>query len=446
MTLKELTLSLTPNFLKPYLKRIEDSPLGYRLAKGVFWSLAGSVISRALALVSSIIVARLIGKVGFGELGIINSTIGMFGPLAGFQMGLTATKHIAEFRDQDPVRAGRIIALSNTVALVMGTLAALALVVLAPWMATKILAAPHLSGLLQISSLFILLGAFNGVQAGALAGLEAFKTIAWVNLLGGVAAFPLIVGGVYLGGLIGVVWGMILSLGLNIILHQWALHQEAKRVGMPLSFAGCTQEWNVLWRFSLPSMLASMIFGPVSWACNSILVNQPNGYAEMGIFNAANQWRTPIIFLTSSMGVIVLPVLSSLHGKEDREDYNKVLRSNLLLNTMIALIIALPVAIFSPLIMASYGKGFREGYWVVVVLSFSAVFMATSHILGQAIVSKGRMWLNIWFYVVWAAFILLLTLYLVPKHSSLGLAISTTIAWALFTCAQGFSVRKMVKE
>lgn len=445
MTIKELTLSLTPNFLRPYIDRIQASPLGYRLAKGAFWSLAGAVISRALGLASSIIVARLIGKVGFGELGMINSTIGMLGPLAGFQMGLTATKHVAELRDKDPIRAGRIIGLSSAVVFVTGTLAALALVVLAPWMATKTLAAPHLSGLLQISSLMILFGALSGVQAGALAGFEAFKTIAWVNLLGGFATFPLIVGGVYLGGLEGAVWGMVLSTVLNWALHQWALHREAKHANVPLSYSGCTKEWNVLWRFSFPSMLASMISGPIAWVSNAILVNQPNGYSEMGIFNAANQWRTPVIFLTSSLGMIVLPILSDLHGKEDRVSYNKVLRSNLFLNATIALIIALPIAIFSPLIMATYGKGFQEGNWVIVILSFSAVFMAVSNVLGQAIVSKGRMWLAVVVHAAWAIVILLAAWNLVQSQGANGLAFATLIAWISYAGALAFFNRDALK-
>jgi O-antigen/teichoic acid export membrane protein len=443
MTIKEFTLSLTPNFLRPYIDRIQASPLGYRLAKGAFWSLAGAVISRALGLASSIIVARLIGKVGFGELGMINSTIGMLGPLAGFQMGLTSTKYVAEFRNKDPVRVGRIIALSNTVAFVTGILAALILVVLAPWMATKTLAAPHLSELLQISSLIILFGALSGVQAGALAGFEAFKTIAWVNLLGGAATFPLIVGGVYLGGLKGAVWGMVLSTGLNWALHQWALHREANHANVPLSYSGCTKELNVLLLFSLPSMLASMISGPVFWASNAILVNQPNGYAEMGIFNAANQWRTPIIFLTISLGAIALPILSDLHSKRDQGGYSKVLRSNLILNTTIALIIALPITIFSPLIMASYGKGFQEGSWVIIILSFSAVIMAASNILGQAIVSKGRMWLNFGLHSIWAAAMLLAALYFVPKYLSYGLSFAVASAWVVLLGAQLFFIYKL---
>jgi len=47
-----------------------------------------------------------------GELGIIQNTIGMFGTLAGFGMGLTANKHVAEFKRTDPAPAERILGLA----------------------------------------------------------------------------------------------------------------------------------------------------------------------------------------------------------------------------------------------------------------------------------------------------------------------------------------------
>ncbi|NOZ40854.1 MAG: oligosaccharide flippase family protein [Planctomycetes bacterium] len=71
--------------------------------------MAGAVISRGLMLVASILVARMLGKTVYGELGMIRSTVGMFGVFAGFGLGLTATKHVAEFRESDPERAGRIV-------------------------------------------------------------------------------------------------------------------------------------------------------------------------------------------------------------------------------------------------------------------------------------------------------------------------------------------------
>jgi hypothetical protein len=77
-TLKHLLLSATPGFLKPYWHRLEASPLGYRLAKGAFWSLVGTVLSRSLSVIASILVARMLGKVGMGELGIIQNTVAAF--------------------------------------------------------------------------------------------------------------------------------------------------------------------------------------------------------------------------------------------------------------------------------------------------------------------------------------------------------------------------------
>src|SRR4029453_12131551 len=107
--------------------------------RGAFWSLSGTLISRGLALLASILVARVLGKVGFGELGIIQSSVGMFGTFAGFGLGLTATKHVAEFRTKDPARAGRIISLSSLVSWMTGGVMAGLLFVLAPWLAARTL-------------------------------------------------------------------------------------------------------------------------------------------------------------------------------------------------------------------------------------------------------------------------------------------------------------------
>jgi len=113
INIKKTVYTYCPSFLRPALDRIESSPIGYRLARGVFWSMAGAVISRSLMLAATVLVARMLGKTGFGELGMIRTTVGMFGVFAGFGLGLTATKHVAEFRRSDPDRAGRIIGLSG---------------------------------------------------------------------------------------------------------------------------------------------------------------------------------------------------------------------------------------------------------------------------------------------------------------------------------------------
>ena len=68
---------ITPRLLLPLLDRIQQSAEGMRLARGIAWSALGAVSSRALALLASIIAARILGKSVFGELGILQSTTNM---------------------------------------------------------------------------------------------------------------------------------------------------------------------------------------------------------------------------------------------------------------------------------------------------------------------------------------------------------------------------------
>lgn len=130
----------------------------------------------------------------------------MLQAFAIFGLGRTATKYVAEFRHTDPAKAGRIIALTTTSATVMGALAAILLAILAPWISLHILAAPNLTPALQASAVMIFLETLTGAQNGALAGLEAFKAVAQINLVSGLIAFPLMFGGADRGGLEGTVW------------------------------------------------------------------------------------------------------------------------------------------------------------------------------------------------------------------------------------------------
>ena len=50
--------------------------MSIRIIKGIVWSFSGTVISQGLGMAAAIITARLLGVVSFGELGMINTTIG----------------------------------------------------------------------------------------------------------------------------------------------------------------------------------------------------------------------------------------------------------------------------------------------------------------------------------------------------------------------------------
>src|SRR5438270_3030472 len=169
MKIFDYILSLLPASLQ---QKAKTGSLGHRLAKSTFWSLIGSVIGRVVGIPTAVILARLLGRHDYGELGMIYSSIELFGIFGGFGLGLTATKHVAEFKRRDPARAGRILALSNVTAYLTGGVFSLVLYLFASKLAAGPLAAPQLVIPLRISALVLFFTCVDGAQTGALAGFE----------------------------------------------------------------------------------------------------------------------------------------------------------------------------------------------------------------------------------------------------------------------------------
>jgi O-antigen/teichoic acid export membrane protein len=385
------------------LKYLPADSLRGRLAWGAFWSLVGAVVSQGSILAASVITARSLGAVGFGELAIINSTMGMFGVFAGFGLGMTATKHVAQFRIEDPVRAGRIIALSSVVALATGGLISVALFIFAPILAARTLAAPHLVLEFRIGALLLLCNALNGAQTGALCGFEAFKSIAHANLMRGLFSFPLTVGGGLWWRLPGAVCGLVLAAAIACLVNQWVLRSECRRAAVPIRYGAILSERRVLWDFSLPAFLSSAMVAPASWATATMLVNQPNGYAEMGVFNAANQWRTALLFLPGLIGQVVVPILSSVQNAGGRHTARRVLLGSVLTNGLCTVPVLLVLLPCSNWIMSFYGPAFSSRGAIFQVLLLSAALLAIQTPVGNLIAAFGRMWAGLLMNAGWAA-------------------------------------------
>lgn len=376
----------------------------------------------------------------------IRSTVNMFAVFAGFGLGMTATKHVAEYRDIDPHRAGQIMGLSGLFALVTGSLIAVAVFVTAPWLAIKTINAPHLVWELRIGAVVLLFSALNGAQTGALAGFESFKTIARVNLWVGLVSFPIIFFATYFGGLRGAVYALAINMGFNWLLNHLALRGEARRFNVPISISGCVNEWPTLLRFSLPAALSGFMVTPVLWMCNVMMVNQPGGYGQMALFDAANQWRTSVLFIPAMVGRIVLPMLSSLNSLNDQSNYRKVIKYNIQANGFIALLIAVPVIMVSPWIMKSYGNGFESGNYVLVFLILTAVLMSITSVIGQAIVSKGRVWVGLSFNAMWAATLISLSYVLLNRgYGALGLAMASFFSYIIHSLCQYVYLYRLLK-
>lgn len=434
-----------PSQLKRQWDRVAESDIGKRMASGVFWSLTGSVLSQGLMLLATIFVARILGKTEYGELGMIRSTVSMFAVFAGFGLGMTATKYIAEYRKSDPEKSGKIIGLTTLFAGGTGGIISIIILIAAPYIATHSINAPHLVDEIRLGAVMLFFSALNGAQTGTLSGFEAFKTIAKVNLIAGLLAFPIQIGCTLLFGLQGSVIGFGLNFLILWALNFYAVRRETQKAGIIIRFTKAWDEWNVLLKFSLPALLSGILVAPVMWACNALLVNKPHGYEEMALFDAANQWRNAILFIPAILAQIALPLLSA--HVNDKAKFNRILKLNIKLNAVVASAIAAIVALMAVYIMKSYGQGFAEGSEVLIILASSAVLVAINNIIGQAIASRGRMWAGFFLNLIWSIVLITSTGWLLNEgFGAKGVALGLLISYALHTITQSLFVHFTIRK
>lgn len=415
---------LTPK--NPFFK-FKSSSLAAKVASGTFWILIGTVVSSGSSLLASFFLARILGQVGMGEYGIIINTANMFVIFATFGLGVTTTKHVAEFLGKNTERAGRIIGMTLTMALIMGGLVACVVTIMAPVLAEQAMGAIHLTKYLYIIAVGLGISAVASVPAAILTGLQLFKWMGFNAAVGGLLTASAIVVGAKYHGVEGAITGYVFGQGVSFILNSVCALIYMPRFNLKVNFRGCWSERRLLMTYSLPSVFSSMMLSPVHWLCNSMLAHEPDGYAKLGIFHAANQWSAAVMFLPHLMGKASLPLLSN----QERFD-KKAMNHIVLLNLIPVFFVVLGIILFSKYIMAGYGEHFIEGWPVLCVIVLAYGLAASVAPFGNLIAAKNRQWVGFLLNLIWACIYVGMT-YLLKSKGAMGLAQALLIAYIVHT-------------
>jgi O-antigen/teichoic acid export membrane protein len=411
------------------------------LAGVAAWSFLAAVIARGSNLAAIIFCARVLPQDQFGQIAVLQSTVGTFAPIAGLGLAITTTKFLAECRDTNPQRAGRVLALSLVAALIAGLAMTGLLILLAPWLAATGFGSASLSTPLMQASGLLLLGVIESVQTGALTGLEAFSRIARLSMWSGLVSIPLLGFLVVTQGVSGAIAGLTLSLLLSCILNSIAIHQECRKWGIRPTLRGSAAESNILLNFSLPSYLSGIFLAPVTWLTSTLLVHRPEGLSEMALFSAADRFRFLLIFLPLAVSRIAVPALSRARSTGNQQGYRDAFQWNVGFGLLATLPPALFCLAFSSQLMGLFGSSFHKGQSVLAVLALSSIPTVMNTQLGAALLSNGRAWTRTAIDALLAASFLGGAYLLIPTYKATGLALSFALAYSVACVALCFALR-----
>jgi O-antigen/teichoic acid export membrane protein len=394
-----------------------------RLSTGFSWNLMSAVAMQGSVLLSSIIVARLLGLASFGAYAILTATVMTIASVAQAGSGLVAIKFIGENLASAPDRVARVLRMCRLFTVSAGALTALGVFGCARVLAADMLGRPELEPLVRIVAIATFFQVSVSYQFGALQGFGVFKELSRGSVLAGLAHIIFTAAGAWAGQVQGALAGFVLACALRMVVFGHLLGRARRAHAVPDRADLDRADWQIVWRFALPAGLAGFVTMPCLWLATVLVARQPDGLALVGILSVAHQVRMAVLQLPSLLNAVSFSVLSRLKGEDEAVGFRSVFWSNVWLNLAFATFVVGVLLVAAEPVLQLYGRDFTVGRWVLVLLLASVLpeLLATSFY--QLIQSAGRMWHSLFLIAIPRDLLYLgLATLLVPSYGVLAAA------------------------
>ncbi len=425
------------------IKQLKQKILNSKLVSDSFWAVFGNVAGRGLALSGAIIIARILGKDIYGEYGIVKSTLVAIAILSTFGLNYTATKYVAEYKNDAPGKLRLVVRVAQKMTLIVSSILALIIILLAPYIATYALEAPQLTFPLRLIGVFIIFDALTRTQIGILAGLGEFKGIAKINAMVGGLTFLVGVVLTYFYGLTGALIALLIVQIANCLLNSRLTQKKIAVFPAAEKNPAFAKE---IMKFSLPVALQEAFYSVINWTYGLLLIKFST-YGEMGLYAAALHWNAVILFIP---GVLRNVVLSHMSGSlKNVAEHTKILRTVLAFNFGITFTISILFFLFSSFITSFYGANFAGLGKVINITVFTTIFISMSNVYAQAYMSKNKNWLMLFFRIIRDGSIFIIVYILLSRNNgeegALSLAYSALFSNILFLALMATIYEKKIK-
>ena len=419
-----------------------------RMRRGTILNVLGSGFGQGSTLIINIVVARMLGLEAFGQYALIQSTLLAVAFVAQMGTGITATRYVAEFRLTDPSRAGRIVGLCALATIVSSGVAFLTLFLGADWISRVAMREPSLALALRIGAALVIFNCLNFSQMGALSGFENYSSLARIGLVSGCIALCTSVLATLAFGLIGAVISLVLTALVRWSLCQYALNRDLRRYEIVVDYQGAWAERAILWNFTLPAGLSSILTTPAIWLANLCLIQQPNGFNQNALYNAALNLKTAVMFLINNINAVGMTLLSNHKGPNDRQQFRRLYFANIALSTALMFITSGAMLLAGPNLLRLYGKNFDNAWIILCILLLVAALETVSLGVYQIIQTHDRMWASLLLIVLPVSVVLpVMSYWWVPIYGATGLAaaVATSVFVQLFmTCLVALPIARKV--
>nr|WP_320193460.1 flippase [uncultured Desulfobacter sp.] len=339
------------------------------ILSGSVWALGARVISTALALIISVVVARFYGAEAVGTVAVINSFLMLASifTVLGTDTSILRLipEHLAKY---SPTSAFKLYRKTQYMVICISAISSVFFFFSANLIADKIFSKPHLSFYFALSSGFIVFQSIMKLNTQAVRGLKLIKLFALMQFLPQVCnLFLLIVVGMLWASKDVPVYAVLFSFTITGIVGWFIMElvfnkkMEASDIVSPIS-------WQTILSISRPMLMStSMLF--LMGQTSILMLNMFQTEADVGLYSIAVKLSSLTSFVLQAINALAAPKFSELFqtNKIDELFYvGKKTGKLIFLTTTPPLLVML--AFGKPILSVIYGPLFLGVYPVLIIL------------------------------------------------------------------------------
>ena len=350
---------------------------------GIAWTFIQNVVVRALGLIVTIILARLLLPEDYGLIGMLSIFIAISDVFiqSGFGQALIQK---SDCSDEDFSTAFYFnVAVSVLIYVI--------LFFSAPYIA-DFYHEPKLIIITRVLSLNFVFGSFNVVQQSKLKKSLNFKPLAIITLICTFISGVIGIGMAYCGYGVWALVGQTLSATfLRVVFFPIFTKWHPNK---PFNI----QSFRHLWAFG-SKILVTGILDVVIVNLSNILIGRYYDKEQVGYFSKARNFADiPAMTMSTVLGTVLYPVLSEIHNNEERHTavYRKVTRYSIILSFPVMIILAI---LAKPIVIILFTEKWAPAIPLLRALLLARCFLTLNVINANMLQSRGetRLYMHLYF-------------------------------------------------
>ena len=380
-----------------------------------------SFVQRVLGMITTILLARVLGAASFGTYSVVTATSSSAYGLV--RLGIDAAIHVnvAEGVDSEEARrkTEEMLGAGLAVLLCAGLVAGMGCLLAADWLASTVYGNAAIAIWIRIGGIAALLQCLYQFLYATLAGLHRFTDFAKVILLSSslnVISIPIAAWG---AGLAGAVTALVLVQAITVGLLAITVRRVVRSEGISLRFKNWAVRAGQLISLGFPFYAAGLVAIPVAYYLQGQLV-QHAGLSELGYLRVILSLVAIVSFAPQSAAAAMVSMFTRTRVQESNMLASRVMQNVKFVSIFALLTSSVVIAGLPLIIYVLLGDTYMPVAGVAGLGLVTAVLMAANGVVSNALFSNRKVMLIFVATLVQSGLFMGLGMYLIPQQGLIG--------------------------